>query len=487
MKKSFVKQLLDRRVPQILGSYFVGATTLIFFIDWLVAKYGFSDFYTSFALFGLISILPSVVILAYFHGAPGKDEWTKVEKFGIPINILFIAIALFSGYRFDVWQEDAPDHSAVYDTFLVHIESSQQGVDKVKLTDGYINEGKAMVDSIFPLSNKKLNDIRDYVRVKLKKEFMNHNIDIYFSETKEEGQMLDNIPASNYLWSLWELKGSDKDTAGLEAKMDSIHLFPINSFSYFTDKYKKHIDLILKATIYEATPNNKSKLMMMDMSNDYSLFVYENGNYKNTGNQSVIYHLDTGVSILASNDNDENIEDVILDMFVDEINDYSFGRNIGEVANILDSNLVTIKLTNLEVVRGSELICLGRIYKFNRDDSKGKALETFNQYYDDALIVYDYLVENPGEVKKLNDKLDFNIPPGEIDKYAYEFKEEIDSLKLNIDVLKAIESGSYRVDHEHFAYYLKILNIQDSIATAKITGSVFPFAYPQVGDEINVR
>ena len=44
MKKSFVKQLLDRRVPQILGSYFVGATTLIFFIDWLVAKYGFSDY-----------------------------------------------------------------------------------------------------------------------------------------------------------------------------------------------------------------------------------------------------------------------------------------------------------------------------------------------------------------------------------------------------------------------------------------------------------
>ena len=102
------------------------------------------------------------------------------------------------------------------------------------------------------------------------------------------------------------MKGSDKDTTGLEAKMDSIHLLPINSFSYFTDKYKKHIDLILKVTIYEAAPNNKSKLMMMDMSNDYSLFVYENGNYKNTGNQSVIYHLDTGVSILASNDNDEN-------------------------------------------------------------------------------------------------------------------------------------------------------------------------------------
>ena len=47
MKKTFLKNLLDRRVPQILGSYFIGSTTLIFFIDWLVAKYGFSDYYTS--------------------------------------------------------------------------------------------------------------------------------------------------------------------------------------------------------------------------------------------------------------------------------------------------------------------------------------------------------------------------------------------------------------------------------------------------------
>ena len=60
MKKSFLKELLDRRIPQILGSYFIGATTLIFFIDWLVAKYGFSDYYTSLALFGLISILKSL-------------------------------------------------------------------------------------------------------------------------------------------------------------------------------------------------------------------------------------------------------------------------------------------------------------------------------------------------------------------------------------------------------------------------------------------
>ena len=112
MNKIF-KKIIDRRVPQILGSYFIGATTLLFFIDWLVAKYDFSDYYTSLCLFGLICIVPSVIILAYFHGAPGKDEWTKVEKFGIPINILFIAIVLFAGYKYNFFEEAPPDHSKV--------------------------------------------------------------------------------------------------------------------------------------------------------------------------------------------------------------------------------------------------------------------------------------------------------------------------------------------------------------------------------------
>ena len=132
MKKTFLKELLDRRVPQILGSYFVGATTLLFFIDWLIEKYGFSDYYTSLALFGLISILPSVIILAYFHGAPGKDEWTKIEKFGIPVNIVFIAIALFAGYKYNLWQEKPFDHSEINDTFLVHLSSPEDILNKME-------------------------------------------------------------------------------------------------------------------------------------------------------------------------------------------------------------------------------------------------------------------------------------------------------------------------------------------------------------------
>ena len=106
MKKSFIKELLHRRIPQIIGSYFIASITMVLFLDWLKINYGFPEEYITLALFGAVSILPSVIILAYFHGAPGKDEWTKIEKIGIPINIIFIFSILLIGYKGNWWLEN---------------------------------------------------------------------------------------------------------------------------------------------------------------------------------------------------------------------------------------------------------------------------------------------------------------------------------------------------------------------------------------------
>ena len=99
-----MKELLARRVPQIIGSYIVASTSLVLFIEYLVDKYQLADYYPSITLFGVLAIIPSVIILAYFHGAPGKDDWTKIEQIGIPVNILFIACVLFFGDSLNIWK-----------------------------------------------------------------------------------------------------------------------------------------------------------------------------------------------------------------------------------------------------------------------------------------------------------------------------------------------------------------------------------------------
>ena len=109
MKNSFIKKLFERRIPQIIGSYIVASTSMILFIDWLRISYGFPKEYVTLALFGVVSILPSVIILAYFHGTPGKDEWTRVEKIGIPINIIFITAIIMVGYFNEWWLYQIPE------------------------------------------------------------------------------------------------------------------------------------------------------------------------------------------------------------------------------------------------------------------------------------------------------------------------------------------------------------------------------------------
>ena len=152
--KLFIKELLNRRIPQIIGSYIIAGTSLVLFIDWLVARYDFPQYYVTLALFGIISILPSVIILAYFHGTPGKDEWTRIEKIGIPTNILFIAVILFIGFRYDFWQISPVIEEAFPDEifFISNVRSNNE--DLIILGDTLEVDGTTHLLS--PISDEQI-------------------------------------------------------------------------------------------------------------------------------------------------------------------------------------------------------------------------------------------------------------------------------------------------------------------------------------------
>ena len=84
---SFMEDLLKRRVPQFIGVYVVASWTILQIVDWIVNRYILSPYLTDLSLGIIIAFIPTVLIMAYFHGKPGKDKWTRVEKIGIPINL----------------------------------------------------------------------------------------------------------------------------------------------------------------------------------------------------------------------------------------------------------------------------------------------------------------------------------------------------------------------------------------------------------------
>ena len=100
-KTSLAKHLWERRVLQILCFYLGGCWAIIEFVSsLLVDRFMLSSHLITFSLTILLSLIPSVLLIAYFHGKPGKDQWTKVEKIGIPLNLIvtaLIVISIFSG------------------------------------------------------------------------------------------------------------------------------------------------------------------------------------------------------------------------------------------------------------------------------------------------------------------------------------------------------------------------------------------------------
>ncbi|MEM8964498.1 MAG: tetratricopeptide repeat protein, partial [Acidobacteriota bacterium] len=84
---SFIQRLWHRRIPQILGAYVMAGVAVVGFVGLLVERYKLADRVFDAALLAFFTMIPAILLLAYTHGAPGKQAWGRLERFGIPINV----------------------------------------------------------------------------------------------------------------------------------------------------------------------------------------------------------------------------------------------------------------------------------------------------------------------------------------------------------------------------------------------------------------
>ena len=90
------KDLLNRRVPQLVGFYLAGSWGILQFLDWIVGRYLLSPLLVDLALTVIGALLPTIIVLAYCHGSPGKNKWNRSEKVIIPLNLLLTVILVFT-------------------------------------------------------------------------------------------------------------------------------------------------------------------------------------------------------------------------------------------------------------------------------------------------------------------------------------------------------------------------------------------------------
>lgn len=84
----YITELRERRVLPAVGVYVASCWTLIEILDRLVERYLLSPYVTDIVFWGLYSLIPAIVLIAWSYGRPGRDKATPAHKVGVPINII---------------------------------------------------------------------------------------------------------------------------------------------------------------------------------------------------------------------------------------------------------------------------------------------------------------------------------------------------------------------------------------------------------------
>ena len=93
LRISFWRELKERRVIQLVGLYMGASWVALEFLGFLVDRYALSPYLIDLVLLAMGAMVPSVLILAFTHGKPGKDQWTTAEKVVVPANV-FLTVGL---------------------------------------------------------------------------------------------------------------------------------------------------------------------------------------------------------------------------------------------------------------------------------------------------------------------------------------------------------------------------------------------------------
>jgi len=94
-QKNLIHEFLRRRMHMVFITFAMTLWGAIEFTSFVVNRYHFSEQWIDIVFFAGIAFTPSVLLVGWNHGAPGKDQWRVSEKYGIPVNIALV-LAIFS-------------------------------------------------------------------------------------------------------------------------------------------------------------------------------------------------------------------------------------------------------------------------------------------------------------------------------------------------------------------------------------------------------
>jgi len=90
-----LKDLWRRYIVQILFGYLIASWIIKQAVAAITSTYLLSPHLVDLTWVILLSLIPTVFLLAYFHGKRSSGKWTKVEMIGLPVNAVLAILLLF--------------------------------------------------------------------------------------------------------------------------------------------------------------------------------------------------------------------------------------------------------------------------------------------------------------------------------------------------------------------------------------------------------
>ncbi len=163
-QKGMFSELLSRRIPQILGMYVASAWLCIEIAEWMGERFPIPATFSSHVGLFLLVLLPAVAILAWSHGKPGKDQWTKYQILAILVNVI---LACWASLHFvdtdDVPPVQPPETPDLEQAVLIDQTTVVDEVTGEPVTYEVAKKGQSQKISLFFFDNKSGDESLDWL------------------------------------------------------------------------------------------------------------------------------------------------------------------------------------------------------------------------------------------------------------------------------------------------------------------------------------
>lgn len=134
--KSIFTEIIIRKIPQIIGMYIASVWLAVEISDWMSGRFDLPEQLSTYVFVGMLSFLPTVILLAWGHGKPGKDQWSLTEKVWIPINVVLSSLTLMYIYNPTITSMSIHDTKIVMgDGQVINIQEPLAIMEKMSIVD----------------------------------------------------------------------------------------------------------------------------------------------------------------------------------------------------------------------------------------------------------------------------------------------------------------------------------------------------------------